>query len=140
MHETHEFWMKMAIELAKESKTPFGAVIVDAEGQFIGAYNTTIHDGVSAHAEINALKKLAQLDYNDEEDLILYSTVEPCPMCMSAIIWAGIGQVVYGADIPFAAKHGKQINLRASEVLSKSWRDTILTEGILKNDCEALFI
>jgi len=139
MQESHEFWMNMAIELAKESKTPFGAVIIDAEGQFIGAYNTAIHDAVTAHAEMNALKKLPQLDFNDEEDLILYSTVEPCPMCMSAIVWAGIGQVVYGADIPFASQHGKQINIRAKQVLKESWRDTIITSGVLQKDCEALF-
>ncbi len=140
MEESHEFWMNMAIDLAKESKTPFGAVIVDMEGQFIGSYNTVIHDGVTAHAEINVIKKLHQLDYNQEDDLILYSTVEPCPMCMSAIIWAGIGQVVYGADIPFATKHGKQIQIRAADVLKESWRDTILTAGILKSECEALFV
>lgn len=140
MEESHEFWMKMAIDLAKESKTPFGAVIVDPDGQFVGAYNTTIHDGITAHAEINALRELPHLDYNHEEDLILYTTVEPCPMCMSAIIWAGIGQLVYGADIPYATQHGKQINLRAKEVLKQSWRDTIITEGILQEDCEALFL
>ena len=139
MEESHEFWMKMAIDLAKESKTPFGAVVVDSEGQFVGAYNTAIHDGVTAHAEINVLRKLQQLDYNEEEDLVLYSTVEPCPMCMSAIIWAGIGHVVYGADIPFASQYGNQIDIRASDILKQSWRDTHITAGVLKNDCERLF-
>lgn len=52
-----EFWMKMAIDLAKESKTPFGAVIMDPEGQYVSGYNTTILDGAVAHAEINALQK-----------------------------------------------------------------------------------
>jgi tRNA(Arg) A34 adenosine deaminase TadA len=80
------------------------------------------------------------LDYNHEEELVLYSTVEPCPMCMSAIVWAGIGQVVYGADIPFASQYGNQINIRALEVLNQSWRDTILTPGVLRNECEDLFL
>lgn len=139
MEESHEFWMKMAIDLAKESKTPFGALIVDCEGQFVGAYNTAIHDGAIAHAEVNVLRKMNELDYNHPEDLILYSTVEPCPMCMSAIIWAEIGQVVYGADIPFAKTFEKQIDLRAQQVVDASWMDTIIVSGILKEDCEALF-
>ncbi|MBK6264418.1 nucleoside deaminase [Marivirga sp. S37H4] len=139
MEESHEFWMKMAIDLARESKTPFGSVIVDNEGQFVGAYNTAIHDGAIAHAEINALRKIDKLDYNHPEDLIIYSTVEPCPMCMSAIIWTEIGQVVYGADIPFASTYCKQINLRAQEVANTSTLDTIIMGGILKEDCESLF-
>ncbi len=139
MEDSHEFWMKMAIDLAKESKTPFGAVIVDNEGGFVGAYNTCIHDGATAHAEMNALNKISTLDYNHPEDLIIYSTVEPCPMCMSAIIWAEIGEVVYGADIPSAKNYGQQINLRAQEIVNLSWLDTIITGGILKKECEALF-
>ncbi|GAA5036919.1 tRNA-specific adenosine deaminase [Marivirga lumbricoides] len=139
MEETHEFWMRMAIDLAKESKTPFGAVVVDPEGQFVGAYNTAIHNGPTAHAEINVLKKISSLDYNHADELILYSTVEPCPMCMSAIIWAQIGQVVYGADIPFAQTKGKQINIRAQEVINAGWTDSILIGGILKTECEKLF-
>lgn len=139
MEESHEFWMKVAIDLANESKTPFGAVIVDTEGQFVGAYNTVIHDGATAHAEINVLEKISVLDYNHAEDLILYSTVEPCPMCMSAIIWAEIGQVVYGADIPFAQTKGKQIDIRAQEIINAGWSDTLLLGGILKEECEKLF-
>lgn len=139
MEETHEFWMKVAVDLAKESKTPFGAVLVDSEGQFVGAYNTVIHDGATAHAEMNLLRKISELDYNHPDDLILYSTVEPCPMCMSAIIWAEIGQVVYGADIPFAQTKGQQINLRAQEIINAGWTDTILIGGVLRSECEKLF-
>ncbi|WP_375578016.1 nucleoside deaminase [Marivirga tractuosa] len=134
-----EFWMKMAIDLAKESKTPFGAVLVDPEGQHVSGYNTTILDGAVAHAEINALNKIKQLDYDRAEELTLITTVEPCPMCMSAIIWAGIGEVIYGCDIPTASKYGNQIKIRAKEVAAESWYAPIINGGFLAKECEELF-
>jgi len=134
-----EFWMKMAIDLAKESKTPFGAVIVDPEGQQVSGYNTVIIDGATAHAEINAINKIKQLDHDTPEELTLFTTVEPCPMCMSAIIWAGIGEVIYGCDIPTAAQHVKQINIRAEKIASEAWYAPIITGGVLAKECEELF-
>jgi tRNA(Arg) A34 adenosine deaminase TadA len=134
-----EYWMKMAIDLANESKTPYGALVVDPEGQHVSGFNTTIHDGAIAHAEINALQKIKQLDYNTAEELTLITTVEPCPMCMSAIIWAGIGEVIYGCNIPTASKYGKQINIRAEQIAQEAWYGPIIQGGILAEDCEALF-
>jgi len=134
-----EFWMKMAIDLAKESKTPYGAIIVDPEGQHVSAYNTTIHDGAVAHAEINAIQKMKQLDYDRAEELTLITTVEPCPMCMSAIIWAGIGEVIYGCDIPTAANYGKQINIRSKAVAAEAWYAPIISGGVLEEECQKLF-
>ena len=87
----HTYWMEKAISQAKISNTPYGAVIVNQENNFIQAYNTVATDGATAHAEINALNKLKDLHYDEAQNLTLYTTVEPCPMCMSAIVWAGIG-------------------------------------------------
>lgn len=140
MKESQEFWMNKAIDSAKKSKTPYGAIIVNFKGEFIEAYNTVKEDGATAHAEINALLKLSQLQYKKEEELILYSTVEPCPMCMSAIIWTGIGTVVFGTNIPYASKYGNQINIRAKEIIINSWRKLVLIEGILAKECENLFL
>lgn len=134
-----EFWMKMAIDLAKESKTPFGTVLIDPEGQHVSGYNTTILDGVVAHAEINAIRKMKQLDHDSASELTLITTVEPCPMCMSAIIWAGIGEVIYGCDIPTASKYGNQINIRAKNIAAESWYAPIISGGVLAKECEQLF-
>lgn len=134
-----KFWMKMTIDLAKESKTPFGAVVIDPEGQHVSGYNTTILDGAVAHAEINAINKIKDLDHNNPEELTLITTVEPCPMCMAAIIWSGIGEVIYGCDIPTAEKYGNQINIRATEIAAESWYAPIITGGILAKECEELF-
>ncbi|MBZ9652724.1 nucleoside deaminase [Psychroflexus montanilacus] len=132
-------WMEKAIVQAKLGKTPFGAVIVNSNGEFIEAYNTTKKDGPIAHAEINAIQKLNELNYTDAKNLVLYSTVEPCPMCMSAIVWAGIGKVVFGASIDDASKFGSQIHISCKDVVEKSWYKIILKSGIERERCIELF-
>ncbi|MFQ3214736.1 MAG: tRNA(Arg) A34 adenosine deaminase TadA, partial [Marivirga sp.] len=64
MDSSDDFWIRAAIDLAQESRTPYGAIIVDPGDQYVSGYNTTIHDGATAHAEMNAIKKIADLDYN----------------------------------------------------------------------------
>lgn len=76
---------------------PFGAVIVH-DGEIItSAHNTVIEDNdATAHAEINAIRKASKiLNTSDLSDCILYASTEPCPMCLSAIIWANIKEVYY---------------------------------------------
>lgn len=132
-------WMEKAIVQAKLGKTPFGAVIVNSNDEFIEDYNTTKKDGPIAHAEINAIQKLNELNYTDAKNLVLYSTVEPCPMCMSAIVWAGIGKVVFGASIDDASKFGSQIHISCKDVVEKSWYKIILKSGIERERCIELF-
>lgn len=139
MENTDDFWIRLAIDLAKESRTPYGAVIVDSSGQYVSGYNTTIHDGATAHAEMNALKKMPNLDYDQEEELILYSTVEPCPMCMSAIIWAGIGKVVYGCNIDYAMQFGNQIDIKSELIASEAWYAIEIVKGVEEEKCKELF-
>ena len=133
--KNHKYWKAKAIEQAKRGGTPFGAVIVNEEEEYIKAFNTTKQDGPLAHAEINAIQKLAQLDYTNTKKLRLYSTVEPCPMCMSACVWAEIGQVVYGASIADASESGRQINITSLEVIEKSWYSISLISGIEREQC-----
>lgn len=139
MELSDNYWIRTAVDLAIESKTPFGAVIVDPSGQFVGAYNTTIHDGATAHAEINALLKMNELDYNLAEDLTLYTTVEPCPMCMAGILWAGIGRIVFGTTMEYAKQFGNQIHINAKEVAAAAWYAPEIIGGIEEDRCKALF-
>lgn len=139
MSKDQNFWMCKAIDQAILGNSPFGAVIVNKEQDHIEAYNTTKHDGPVAHAEINVIQKLKYLDYNDASKLTLYSTVEPCPMCMSAIVWAGIGKVVYGASIEDASEFGHQIQIRCKEVAQKSWYTIVIESAVEKERCLALF-
>ncbi len=131
--------MKKAIEQAKLGQTPYGAVIVKSESEYITAFNTTKTDGPQAHAEMNAIQKLAQLKPYISKDLKLYTTFEPCPMCMSALVWAGIGQLIYGASIEDAAKHGHQIHITSQDIAGKAWYDIEISKNIARQDCLKLF-
>lgn len=105
--------MKIAHDEAKKGMQkneggPFGCVIVK-NGTIVGrGHNTVIGDkDPTCHAEINAIrsacKKLKRFDLSDCE---LYTTCEPCPMCLSAIYWARIKKVYYACDRKDAKKIG----------------------------------
>ena len=78
---------------------PFGAVIVDKDNKVIAIASNTVlgsHDP-TAHAEVNAIRKAGEvLGTHDLSGCTLYATGYPCPMCLSAIIWANIKEVYYG--------------------------------------------
>lgn len=132
------YWMNKAIAEAISGKTPFGAIIVNEKGEYISGFNTTKVDGATAHAEINVIGKLNRLNYNKPQSLTLYSTVEPCPMCMSAVIWAKIGSVVFGASIEDASKYGNQINITCQKIIDHAWYPIVLKSGIERERCKAL--
>lgn len=76
---------------------PFGAVIVK-DGEIIaGAHNTVLLDqDPTAHAEVNVIRKACKkLGTHDLSGCVLYTSCEPCPMCLSSIIWANIKTVYY---------------------------------------------
>lgn len=107
-----EKFMKKAIELSIVNVTkgggPFGAVIVK-NGKIIseGTNNVTKKNDPTAHAEIvairNASKKLKNFDLKGCE---IYTSCEPCPMCLSAIYWANIDKIYYANTKKDAAKIG----------------------------------
>ncbi len=90
-----------AVELSKisidENCGPFGAIIV-RNGEIIAeAHNTVTRDNdPTAHAEVNAIRKAAQnLSNFDLSDCEIYTSTEPCPMCLSAIYWSRMKKVYY---------------------------------------------
>jgi len=106
-------FLDRAIELSKKSLTsepggPFGAVIVK-DGRIVaeGWNEVTSTDDPTAHAEIQAIRKAGKaLGHFNLAGTILYSSCEPCPMCLSAIYWARIDQVVYANSRADAAAIG----------------------------------
>lgn len=102
-----EFSLKAIDQAIEESKYnisnnyekggPFGAVIVK-DGKIIASCHNTVVESKdpTAHAEVNAIRKAGKvLKTHDLEGCILYTSAEPCPMCLSAIIWANIKEVYY---------------------------------------------
>ena len=88
---------------------PFGAVITDKEGNIISNGNNQVlkNNDPTSHAEIVAIREACKkLNTYDLSDCVLYSSCEPCPMCLSAIIWANIKEVYYGCTKEDAGEIG----------------------------------
>ena len=139
MRYSHDYWMHKAIEQAKLGDSPFGAILVKSPQEFVAAYNTTGKDGPHAHAEMNVIQHVRQLRPYASKNLKLYSTVEPCPMCMSALVWAGIGHLIYGASINDAAQFGHQIHISSQEIANIAWYPIEITQEMNRKACLNLF-
>lgn len=102
MNEIDEKYMQMAIDLSVENVAngggPFGAVIVrDGEVIATGVNRVTANNDPTAHAEVSAIRAACQKvgDFQLKGSTI-YTSCEPCPMCLAAIYWAGISAIYYG--------------------------------------------
>ena len=112
--EQDKQFMREAIRLANESVErgggPFGAVIVkDGEVVAGSANSVTIDNDPTAHAEVNTIREACRrLKTFDLSGCTIYTSCEPCPMCLGAIYWARLGRIYYGntrkdaRDIQFA--------------------------------------
>lgn len=99
----HDIYIDMATEMAlcsvEKGSGPFGAVIVDSDGHVISCDHNQVvtHNDPTAHAEIvcirNACKKLNTFSL---PGCTIYSSCEPCSMCLSACYWARLSKIVYG--------------------------------------------
>ena len=113
---TDEYWMQFALEqaqlAAEQGEVPVGAVIV-SQNRVIGAgFNAPISlKDPSAHAEIQAIRQAcSQIDnYRMPDDAVIYVTLEPCTMCVGALIHSRIKKVVFGA---LESKSGSLVSAR----------------------------
>ena len=87
---------------------PFGAVIVKEDKIIASSHNEVLKtNDPTAHAEINAIRKASKaLNNFDLSECILYTTCQPCPMCLGAIFWARIKTIYYGASKEDASSGG----------------------------------
>ncbi|QTH43796.1 nucleoside deaminase [Cohnella sp. LGH] len=106
-------YMKLAAEattvgMANKVGGPFGATIVRGNEIIAVVSNTMMRDtDPSAHAEMVAIREACKkLGTMDLSDCVIYATCEPCPMCVSAIIWSGIKEVYYCNTREDAHQHG----------------------------------
>ncbi|MGG3573169.1 nucleoside deaminase [Bacillus gobiensis] len=110
---SHELFLQRAIELAVSGVNsgkggPFGAVIVK-DGEIIaeGQNNVTSSNDPTAHAEVTAIREACKaLGEYQLDDCILYTSSEPCPMCLGAIYWARPKKVYFAAKHEDAAHAG----------------------------------
>jgi len=139
MASLHEHFMQMAIDQAlaagQINEVPVGAVLVDADNQVLAQdHNRTISDcDPSAHAEMNVLRTAArQLQNYRLLSTTLYVTIEPCAMCMGAIVHARVKTVVYGASDPKWGAAGSLYDLGQDTRMN---HQVEIIKGICANQC-----
>ena len=120
---------------------PFGAVIVDKDGNIISNGNNRVimEKDPTAHAEISAIREACKkLNTYDLSEYILYTSCEPCPMCLSAIIWANIKKVYYGCTKEDAGEIGFRDDM-IYEYLKDEKKDLIHLEKLDRESCLEVF-
>jgi len=121
--EYNKIFLLRAIEIALKNITegggPFGAVIVKDHIIIAEAGNkVVVNSDPTAHAEILAIREAAALfKSHDLSDCVLYTSCEPCPMCLGAIYWSGIKKVIYACDRQDADSAGFSDKLIYDEIM-----------------------
>lgn len=139
-------FMQIAKDCAKNGMTkgeggPFGAVITDKDGNIIAQGNNMVlaNNDPTAHAEVTVIREACKkLGTYDLSNCILYTSCEPCPMCLSAIIWANIKNVYYGCTREDAGNIGFRDDA-IYEYLEGKRKDLIEIKQLDRDDCIALF-
>ncbi|MGA8505611.1 MAG: nucleoside deaminase [Candidatus Sulfotelmatobacter sp.] len=132
-----------ALTLETPNPVPYGAEIVASTGgeRLMRATNAVgqEHDP-SAHAEVRTIRlACSKLNSYSLRGYTLYSTCEPCPMCMACALWARLDRVVYGAMIVDAARFGHQILIPAAEVAKRTDMTCVVDGPVERDVCFALF-
>lgn len=139
-------FMARAIQLSIENVQsgqggPFGAVIV-RNGEIIGegANQVTSLSDPTAHAEVLAIRQAcAKLGSFELKDCDLYSSCEPCPMCLGAIYWARLARIFYGSTAADAAKIGFDDSLIYGELQVPKDQRIIPALQIMRDEALAAF-
>ena len=150
---TKEELMRRAIELSENSVRngggPFGAVIAK-DGEIIaeGSNKVTINNDPTAHAEVCAIRNACKiLNTFELANCVIYTSCEPCPMCLGAIYWARLSKIFYANDRKDAAEIGfdddfiyeeiaiePQYRKKPSEILLRNEAINAFRMWILKGD------
>jgi tRNA(adenine34) deaminase len=133
----HEMWMARAVDEAKaaarDGEAPIAAIVVQGDTVLGVGRNTKTSERCGfMHAELNALLAARPLLGRRPEGVVLYSTLEPCAMCLGAIVFSGIRTLVYGASDAVGAVAMFREHPRYGE-----WMPEVIG-GVLVDQCEAL--
>ena len=136
-----ERFRRMALDEARQGDYAFGCVItrdheVIARGRNLGKTN----DDPTAHGEMVAIRGcLADHGSAALRGATLYTSGEPCVMCMGAIVWCGIGRVVFAASVPQIGSLMNQIMITGTEVAARAkWDPLQITGGVLADEAMRL--
>jgi tRNA(adenine34) deaminase len=130
--------LSQAKQAAREDEVPVGAVLIAQDGTLLAKeHNRTIKlCDPTAHAEILALREASRTLGNYRLlDTTLYVTIEPCIMCMGALLQARVAKIVFGAKDPKCGGAGSCYNLAADAALNHT---IDVQAGLLENECRSL--
>ena len=142
----HELFMNQAIKIASDNihtgnGGPFGAIIVK-NGKVIGrgANSVTSNNDPTAHAEVMAIRDACKnLQSFQLDDCELYTSCEPCPMCLGAIYWARPKRIYYAATREMAAEAGFDDSYIYNQIPLPLHQRDIPTFGIQSSEAKAVF-
>lgn len=141
----HIKFMKKAIALSVENVTkgggPFGAVIVK-DGKIVatGTNGVTRHNDPTAHAEVSAIRKASRkLGTYNLEGCVIYTSCEPCPMCLGAVYWAHLDKMYYGNTKTDAKNIGFDDSFIYDEIDLKPANRKLKSEQLLENEAIKAF-
>ena len=147
MKDKNRFFLKQAIQLAAKGMEsndggPFGAIIVDKDGKVVGQGNNkvTSTNDPTAHAEIVAIRDACKnLNTFQLDGCTLYTSCEPCPMCLGAIYWARPARIIFAASREDAAEIGFDDDFIYKEIPLPIEDRQIPTEQLLRKEGVAVF-
>jgi tRNA(Arg) A34 adenosine deaminase TadA len=140
MRELYRF---TARTLNTPTPVPFGALIVETRtgAPLIRGLNAVAKENdPSSHAELRTVRLACKkLKSRSLAGYTMYSTCEPCPMCMANALWAGLDGVVFGATIDDASHYCRQIYVPAREVARRSDMRCVVKGPVMRELCVTLF-
>ena len=139
---TDDSYVRRAIDLAESAvehgNTPFGSLLVIDDDVVRTAENTTVtDDDIAAHPEFTLARWAArELEPAERAACTMYTSTEPCPMCASAIVYAGLGRVVYSVSVDSLAdlRDDDVIELPCAEVVDRADGETTVDGPLLEDE------
>lgn len=138
--------MELAIEVAKQGimqgQSPFGSLIARGEEVLMRGHNQVwATSDPTAHAEVTTIRMCSQQNATiDLSGCVLYSTCEPCPMCLAACHWAKFDYVVFGASIQDAESAGfSELGISSHDMVRLGGSPMKLISGFMEEECRSLF-
>lgn len=143
--QKYEEYMKICLTEANlalsENNPPFGCCIISKDN-FVSAHNTSLSSKMPvSHAEINAIFQwLKQYGHHTLRDATIYSTAEPCMMCLGAIGWCKIRKIVFGVSLDSLREMGfDEFQINLDTIRTKFPYKVEVVAGVMEKECVELF-